>query len=127
MSTVPEHWAEQARYDLETAKSMLETGRMLYVLFCCQQAVEKMLKAIIAKRTGQLPPRLHNLIRLTEFISLDVEKDKADFLRELSTWYVQSRYPEEISDIAEQISYEKAHEIFKKTEVIIQWLSSMLQ
>jgi HEPN domain-containing protein len=127
MATVPERWAEQARYDLETAKSMLETGRMIYVLFCCQQAVEKMLKAIIAKRTGQLPPRLHNLIRLTEFISVDVEKVKADFLRELSTWYVQSRYPEEISDIAEQISYEKAYDIFKKTEEVIQWLSSMLQ
>jgi HEPN domain-containing protein len=126
MATVPEHWAKQARYDLETAKSMLETGRILYVLFCCQQAVEKMLKAIIAKRTGQLPPRLHNLIRLTEFISLDIEKDKADFFRELSTWYVQSRYPEEISDIAEQISHEKAGEILNKTEEVIQWLSSML-
>lgn len=59
-------WAEQARYDLDTAGAMLSSGRYLYVVFCCQQAVEKALKALIVVRTGEMPPRLHNLPRLAE-------------------------------------------------------------
>ena len=51
MTSASDRWAEQARYDLETAQAMMESGRYLYVLFCCQQAVEKMLKALIANQT----------------------------------------------------------------------------
>ncbi|HUT04483.1 MAG TPA: HEPN domain-containing protein [bacterium] len=51
---------------MDTARAMPKSGRLLYVLFCCQQAVEKMLKGIIAKWTEAFPPRLHNLIRLAE-------------------------------------------------------------
>jgi HEPN domain-containing protein len=47
MSSASKHWTEQARYDLDTARAMFDSGRYLYVLFCCQQAVEKALKAII--------------------------------------------------------------------------------
>ena len=56
MASIPDQWVERAQYDLETARAMLASGRLLYVLFCCQQAVEKMLKGIIAKRTGPCLP-----------------------------------------------------------------------
>jgi HEPN domain-containing protein len=46
MADAAEKWVAQAQYDIETAKAMFDTGRYLYVLFCCQQAVEKMLKAL---------------------------------------------------------------------------------
>lgn len=35
------HWVERSRYDLDTAKVMLNSGRLLYVAYMCQQAVEK--------------------------------------------------------------------------------------
>jgi HEPN domain-containing protein len=59
---IPRRWSEQGNYDLETARAMLQSGRFVYVLFCCQQAVEKMLKGVIAKTTGEMPPRIHNLM-----------------------------------------------------------------
>ena len=58
---------------------MLDSGRYLYVLFCCQQAVEKMLKAVIVKQTNEFPPRLHNLMRLAEFASLEIPEARAEF------------------------------------------------
>ncbi len=39
-----QRWHELAQYDLGTADAMLSAGRYLYVLFCCQQAIEKHLK-----------------------------------------------------------------------------------
>ncbi|MEW6185460.1 MAG: HEPN domain-containing protein [Thermodesulfobacteriota bacterium] len=55
MISAADRWEEQARYDVDTARAMMESGRYLYVLFCCQQAVEKMLKALIAQRTNEFP------------------------------------------------------------------------
>ena len=93
---IPEQWAEQARYDLDTARAMLASERYLYVLFCCQQAVEKMLKAVIAERSGQCPPRLHNLLRLAEHAGVELDPSQTVLMEDLARYYIQSRYPEEI-------------------------------
>ena len=42
------YWIELSEYDLETAKVMLSSRRLLYVGFMCHQVVEKALKAIIS-------------------------------------------------------------------------------
>lgn len=126
MSESSKRWSELARYDLETARAMFESGRHLYVLFCCQQAVEKMLKALVAERSKELPPRIHHLVRLAELAALEMSDQRADFLRELSAYYIQSRYPEEISDLASQVKEDEARRVLSQTEEIVQWLNSML-
>jgi HEPN domain-containing protein len=105
---------------------MLDSGRHLYVLFCCQQAVEKMLKALVAKRQEELPPRIHQLVRLAEVASLEMSDEQAGFLRELSAYYIQTRYPEEISDVASQVKEDEARRVLNRTEEMVRWLSSML-
>jgi HEPN domain-containing protein len=126
MSESSKPWVEQARYDLDSARAMLDSGRYLYVLFCCQQAVEKMLKALIAERSQELPPRLHHLVRLAEAAAVEMSNEQMDFLRELSAYYIQTRYPEEISDLASQVEEKGAKRVMNQTEQIVQWLSSIL-
>ena len=36
-----EYWLKHAQYDLDTAIGMCQIGRWLYVVFMCQQAIEK--------------------------------------------------------------------------------------
>lgn len=120
-----ERWAEQARYDLGTARAMWDAGRYLYVVFCCQQAVEKAIKAIIAKQTNEFPPRIHALIRLAEAAGLALTEERAQLLRELSNYYIQSRYPEEIPALAAKIAESQALGILDQTEETVQWLLSM--
>ncbi|MBI2433598.1 MAG: HEPN domain-containing protein [Candidatus Hydrogenedentes bacterium] len=91
--TPVEQWLEKSQYDLETAHAMLEAARYSYVIFCCQQAIEKMLKAIITERTNKLPPRLHDLLRLSETAQVTLDADDAEFFCKLSDWYKESRYP----------------------------------
>ena len=125
MSTV-ERWAEQARYDLETARAMLASSRYLYVIFCCQQAIEKVLKAIIVKQTQDSPPRLHNLLRLADIAGVVMGPDREEFVGELSGYYVQTRYPEDIEPLEIILNQETAAEVLQETEEVIQWLLSML-
>jgi len=123
---VVERWVEQARYDLDTARSMLNSSRYLYVLFCCQQAVEKMIKAIIAKQSNDFPPRIHTLIRLSEVAALELTEERAQLLRELSNYYIQTRYPEEIPALSAKISESQTSQILEQTEEMMQWLLSMI-
>ena len=99
---------KEGYYDFETAKVMLEAGRHFYVLFCCQQALEKMLKALISKNTKEFPPRRHQLMRLVELTGIEPTEEQAEFLRELSSYYIQSRYPAEIGDVDSQVSDDMA-------------------
>jgi HEPN domain-containing protein len=124
VATPADRWAEQAAYDLDTARAMLRSGRNLYVLFCCQQAVEKMLKARIVEKTLEFPPRLHHLQRLAQAAGLAMSSDQTDFLGELTAYYIQSRYPEEIEAIGEQVTPEIAAETLRKTEETLEWLKS---
>ncbi|MHB1158269.1 MAG: HEPN domain-containing protein [Phycisphaerales bacterium] len=124
--SIPQQWAEQAKYDFETAHAMLDSGRYLYVLFCCQQAVEKMAKAIIAQRTGEFPPRLHDLMRLAGKADIKPDADQALLMRQLSEYYIQSRYPDDIARMGKGVTHELARNAMDRTEVLLQWLQSML-
>jgi len=126
MADAAEQWAAQSLYDIETAKAMLDAGRYLYVLFCCQQAVEKMLKALIAKRTRELPPRLHNLMRLAEVAALTIPEDTAPLFRRLTDFYIASRYPEELEAATWNVDASQVQQTYVATEEVLRWLSAVL-
>jgi HEPN domain-containing protein len=123
---VPEQWVAQARYDFESARAMLESGRFLYVLFCCQQSVEKLLKAVIAAQTGELPPRTHNLVQLASHAGLKPEENQVQLMRQLSEYYVQSRYPDAMEEGFEDVPQHEAAAAMAQTEKVMEWLSSLL-
>ena len=127
MTRTVQTWVDQARYDQETAEAMFASKRYLYVLFCCQQAVEKLLKAIIVDRTGEFPPRIHNLPRLVEAAGIEIDEERIDFLAMLSAYYIQTRYPEEMVAIASTVTRSIADENLCKTKEITKWLISMLK
>jgi len=120
-------WAERAQYDLDTADAMFKAERYLYVLFCCQQAVEKALKAVIVKKTAELPPRIHNLLRLAETAGVESDQEQIHLLTRLSGYYIQSRYPEEIKAGGAIITRELAQEVLGKAEQTVKCVLSTLK
>lgn len=52
----------------------------------------------------------------------DTSDQWADLLRELSTYYIQSRYP---ADLASKVRPDEAKRILGQTEGLLQWLSTM--
>ncbi|MGQ0604767.1 MAG: HEPN domain-containing protein [Anaerolineales bacterium] len=52
----PREWLHYAENDQRAAKALIEAEIYEHCVFHCQQAVEKLLKAIIVKQTGDRPP-----------------------------------------------------------------------
>lgn len=111
-------WVDASRYDLETARALLESRRYLYVLFMCQQSLEKLLKAYLTASTGVFPPRIHNLVRLAELTGLELSQDDKALLERLSLYYLQSRYPPEIQALAKTITRSAAMTHMTQTEAL---------
>ena len=127
MTSAAKRWAEQARYDLDTARAMFTSERHLYVLFCCQQAVEKALKAVIVDKSSEFPPRTHSLPRLVEATGLKMAAAHMDFLAELTSYYIQTRYPEEIESLGAGVNRDISSDTLRKSEEVVTWLLSTLK
>ena len=121
---VIKNWIALAEYDFETAKAMMKSGRYLYVAFTCQQTIEKTLKALYVKEKQETPPYSHNLIRLAEELSgiKPIDEDANRFLERLNSYYIQSRYTEEIHQISKSLNKKSAQEILSKTGELFKWL-----
>ncbi len=135
-----QHWEEIARYDLDTAKAMLQSGRYLYVAFMCQQAIEKIIKGLHVLYTGEEAPKTHNILHIFNLIFNNneyrdtliddnfTEKIKAykPFLADLVYYYIAERYPSYKNKISSIINPEKAKEVLLKSEEVFQWLQSLI-
>ena len=117
-----QYWIDISKYDLDTAQSLLEAKRYLYVLFMCQQSLEKMFKAIVTLKTKEFPPRIHNLVRLAELAGFDNKDIDMEFLNKLSFYYIETRYPEEHIKLHKQVSKKLAGEYYRITKRIYKWL-----
>jgi len=96
MNSKVEHWIRLADEDVITAKAMLKTKRYLWVGFLCHLIVEKALKAMYSQRTNDIPPKIHNLLKLAELAGLvnDLTDTQRDLLNRLKNLYIDGRYEE---------------------------------
>ena len=99
---ITQYWIKHAEYDLDTAVAMYSSRRYLYVTFMCQQAVEKILKAIISTVSSEHPPKIHNLVRLAELAGIKetIGNEQIDLLAALTPFCIEARY----ADYQEKLS-----------------------
>lgn len=89
-----EYWRKSSDEDFAAAQSLLEKGHFRHCLFFAHLAIEKMLKAHVTWQTKDVPPRIHNLIRLAEVANLKLDPERQGFLREFSIYQLEGRYPD---------------------------------
>jgi HEPN domain-containing protein len=115
-------------YDIDTAKAMLQTGRLIYAIFMCQQSLEKCFKALLAHKDKEVIP-IHNLRRLAELAEAIHEMDeptlvKLDFL---SSYYINARYKEDLQQLSRGITESVARDFIQFSEEVIAWLCQKIK
>ena len=125
-----EYWLESAQYDLDTAEAMLKSGRWLYVVFTCQQAIEKLAKGLyVLYMDDDNVPRTHNirfLVRKFEqLLPKDVPEETMVFFDDLTSFYINGRYTDYKDTLAERLNKVEATGYYQKTKEVFAWLLTM--
>lgn len=117
-------WLKRVQYDIDTADAMYKTGRHIYAVFMCQQALEKCFKALMASGGIEVVP-IHNLRRLADMTGVIQEMTHEDLRKMdfLSQYYLNARYKEDIDELSGQITEDLVKEYLMFSQEKIQWLS----
>lgn len=125
-----EHWLDAAQYDLETAGTMVSGGRWLYVVFMCQQAIEKLVKGLYGLYLDfDSVPHTHNIARLindfSDKLTCQIGQDMLDFFDLLTRYYLNNRYPDYVNELNEWTQESNAKAVYRKTKEVFAWLLTL--
>ncbi len=113
------NWLEQAKRDLKAAENSLKSGDYDWASFQSQQAVEKALKALSIKKTGQFP-KIHDLVKLSKLVN--APEEIMIQCGKLNPSYIETRYP----DSARDYSKDDAEEFINIADDILKWIEKNL-
>ena len=88
------YWRTGAQEDWEVAQELVSKGRIRHGLFFAHLALEKALKAHVCRKTRDLAPRTHNLTRLAELATVELQPEQKDTLAAMNACNIEGRYPE---------------------------------
>ena len=119
-------WMDDARYDLDTARDMLEHGRWNYAVFLARQAVEKMLKAGFLILLRKPVPWEHNLLELArECLGGEIPEKVRRALTLLNPHYTVARYVDAaLGRPAHLYDRSFAETAIQEAEEVLAWLVS---
>ena len=119
-------WLSYADADMAAAEGLHNLGLDSNALFHLQQAIEKTLKAVLLKKTGAEPPRLHSLRGLAERCGFNLTPGQKLFLEKLSNYYVESRYPGDWELPPPETISQETKTLMPSAREFIRWLRSQI-
>ena len=89
-------WVDKAEEDFDNALYNFRGHRYGITAFLCQQALEKIIKAVIVEVVNKRPAKSHDLIKLAKDANLTDKMPKKWLpeLRSLTQYYFLVRYPD---------------------------------
>ena len=124
-----EYWLDIAEYDLETANAMFTSGRWLYVVFMCQQAIEKLIKGLYTLYVDDNVPRIHDInsliTRFEDKLPITIDDDKRMLFAQLSVFYLKNRYPEFKEQLSKSLNKGEVQNILDKSREVFAWLLTL--
>ena len=118
-------WLTQAQEHFDDAIYLFNGSRYSLAVYCCHQALEKILKAVIVEKLNQVPSKSHNLDALARESQLEIPSDWYTDLAEITRFFWRVRYPD-----LQQVSLsskEKVQPTIDKTKEVFVWIKTQLE
>jgi len=119
-----EYWREGAVDEMEAAEGLFSLGKYRQALFFAHLSLEKMIKAHVAKKTKEVPPKIHNLGRLSEIAELSPPEDIARFLKRFDIYQIETRYP---GTFITELKKEKASAKLAEAKKVLEWIKNQFK
>ncbi len=131
MMSINEHikyWIESADNDLDAAESLFVIGKYDWCLFIGHLVLEKGLKAYyVYINNNNNPPRLHNLLKLSQLSGLKLNEDRIEFFDLVNNFHLEGRYPEYKNEFYKKVDKDFAAKNFGLIKENYLWLKSLIK
>ena len=121
------YWLESAQKDFITMEKLYQMDELPWSLFLGQLVLEKTLKAIYTQNVGHDSPRIHDLSRLALLVGLELTEDKIDQLDIISSFNLNTRYPDIKLGFYKQCTAEFTTHYLQIIRDYYQWLLSIIE
>jgi HEPN domain-containing protein len=116
------YWRGGAEEDMAAGRTLIADKKYRHGLFFVHLALEKALKALVCRATNETPPRIHNLVRLSELADIHPTQHQLDILAEMNIFNLEGRYPETLPLPPTQ---NEARNLLVSAEEAFQWLINL--
>ncbi len=120
------YWSATSKQDFESAEILFENKKYSHALFFCHLSIEKILKALIVRKTHVAPPLIHDLVRLAEKTDLTLSDKLKENLAEISSFNIQARYDDYKLSFYKKAKKRFAAKYITMTKEILIWLNKQL-
>ena len=116
------YWLKSAETDLSAMETMPRSGHFVWALFLGHLVLEKTLKAGYVNAVEQNPPRTHDLLRIALQAGLELSESDRDFLDEVTTFNIKTRYPDYKSRFQRKATENFTHSYVRRIKDFRRWL-----
>jgi HEPN domain-containing protein len=121
------YWLDSSDEDFETMLAMFSTKRYTWSLFIGHLMVEKLLKAYFVQEKGELPPFIHNLLRLAEISNLVVTKEQESEFATITAFNINGRYDDYKMSFQKKCTPEFTNQWIDKLKEIRSWIKKQIK
>jgi HEPN domain-containing protein len=124
--TIIEAWINSSEKDFLTMNDMYKTNHYDWALFMGHLTIEKLLKALYLKITGNHPPLTHDLRRLAEEMNLSLTEERQIQLDSISRFNIRTRYDDYKQSFYKLCTVKFTDEWVSKIKECRSWIRQML-
>jgi HEPN domain-containing protein len=121
-----EYWINSADNDLRASQNLFLSGNYDWSLFLAHLVLEKALKALYVSTIDDVPPKIHNLVRLAERSGIKFESEQLQYLDFVNSFNIEARYPDYKQEFYKIVTKEFAEENLNKIVEYYQWIRSRI-
>lgn len=120
------HWKESAELDFKTMDNLLKTEDNSWALFLGHLVLEKLLKAHYVKSLRKHAIFTHDLLRLALKINMNLSNEFEEWLDEISTFNLNTRYDNYRNDFRNLCTNEFTTIWVERIKILKSWLIEKL-
>ena len=119
-----DYWLALCDDDLNTAKALWKSNRLLHMGIFCHMIVERSLKAVVTGRTGEIPHGIHDLQKLAARGGIldNLSEEQFALMDRLTSLRIEARNPEHNERISGTLTVEYCAHLLADTEAFLCWI-----
>lgn len=123
-----DYWVKSSDEDFVTMEILYKNNQNTWCLYIGQLVIEKLLKALYAKKNKNAPyaPKSHDLLYLAEKIEIELNDRQKTLLDIITRFNIEARYDDYKESFRRNCTQEYTKEQIKNIKEVREWLKNLL-